>query len=308
MSQTPTMADRYAGTLLGLACGDALGGPVEFRTREQIAAAFPAGVTEFVGGGWLHLAPGEVTDDTQQTLILAESLTAQGLDLERFAAGLIDWMRSDPKDIGNTTRVALTALANGTSPLESGKAAVEARGKRGSAANGAVMRCAPVALRFRRDPQRLVQASLDSARVTHAEERASWATVAVNQAIVHLLDGGAVAGAAQAAVAGIPNEDVRTAILEAADQERGEVRAGGFVLETIGASFWALAHGQGARDAIQLAVAFGDDADSTGAVTGAMAGAAYGAAALPASWKDHVQFRERLEAEAARLLALADND
>jgi ADP-ribosyl-[dinitrogen reductase] hydrolase len=308
MRQTPDMADRYAGTLLGLACGDALGGPVEFRTREEIAAAFPAGVTEFVGGGWLDLAPGEVTDDTQQTLILADALTEQGLDLERFAAGLIDWMRSDPKDIGNTTRVALTALANGASPLKSGQAAVEARGERGSAANGAVMRCAPVALRFRTDPKRLVQASLDSARVTHAEERAAWATVAVNQAIVHLLDGGAVAGAPQAAVSGIPNEDVRTAILDAADRERGEVRAGGFVLETIGASFWSLAHGKDARDAIQLAVAFGDDADSTGAVTGALVGAAYGAAALPDSWKDTVQFRERLDAEAARLLALAESD
>jgi ADP-ribosyl-[dinitrogen reductase] hydrolase len=302
------MADRYAGTLLGLACGDALGGPVEFRTREQIAAAFPAGVTEFVGGGWLDLAPGEVTDDTQQTLILADALTEQGLNLERFAAGLIGWMRGNPKDIGNTTRVALAALADGTSPLESGTAALAARGNRGAAANGAVMRCAPVALRFRRDPERLTQASLDSARVTHAEERASWATVAVNQGIVHLLDDGAIEEASQAAVAGIPNDEVRNAILEAAGRERDEVRAGGFVLETIGAAFWSLAHGRDAREAIELAVAFGEDADSTGAVTGAMAGAAYGAAALPESWTKQVQFRERLEAEAARLLGLAERD
>jgi ADP-ribosyl-[dinitrogen reductase] hydrolase len=302
------MADRYAGTLLGLACGDALGGPVEFRTREQIAAAFPAGVTEFVGGGWLDLAPGEVTDDTQQTLILAEALTEQGLNLDRFAAGLIGWMRSDPKDIGNTTRVALAALAGGTSPMDSGQVALDKRGARGSAANGAVMRCAPVALRFRRDPERLIQASLDSARVTHAEKRAAWATVAVNQAIVHLVDGGAIDEAPQAAVAGIPNDEVRDAILAAAARQRDEVRAGGFVLETIGASFWSLAHGRDAREAIELAVAFGEDADSTGAVTGAMAGAAYGAMALPPSWKNNVQFRDRLEAEAARLLDLSESD
>ena len=162
-------------------------------------------------------------------------------------------------------------------PLESGKAALEARGERGAAANGAVMRCAPVALRFRRDPERLVHASLDSARVTHAEERAAWSTVAVNQAIVHLLDWRGHREAPRAAVAGIPNDEVRDAILEAADRERDEVRAGGFVLETIGAAFWSLAHGKDAREAIELAVAFGDDADSTGAVTGALAGAAYGA-------------------------------
>ncbi len=308
MSETPDMADRYVGTLLGLACGDALGGPVEFRKREEIAAAFPAGVTEFIGGGWLDLAPGEVTDDTQQTLILADALTAQGLDLDRFAAGLIGWLQGNPKDIGNTTRVSLAALAGGTSPLESGKVALEARGDRGAAANGAVMRCAPVALRFRRAPERLMQASLDSARVTHAEERAAWSTVAVNQAIVNLLEGEAIAEAPRAAVAGIPNDEVRDAILEAAARDRDEVRAGGFVLETIGAAFWSLAHGNGARNAIELAVAFGDDADSTGAVTGALAGAAYGVGALPESWKSSVQFRERLAAQAVRLLALAEND
>jgi ADP-ribosyl-[dinitrogen reductase] hydrolase len=303
-----TLADRYAGTMLGLACGDALGGPLEFRNRDDIAAEFPAGVREFIGGGWLHLAPGEVTDDTQQTLILAEALTEDGLDLDRFAAGLIAWMRSNPKDIGNTTRGALTALANGTSPRDSGAAALAARGERGAAANGAVMRCAPVALRFRHDSIGLVQASLDSARITHAEDRAAWATVAVNQAIVHLLDGGSVSDAPDAAVVGIENDEVRQAVLDAANRDRRDVRAGGFVLETLGASFWSLLQGKSAREVIELAVAFGEDADSTGAVTGALAGAAYGASALPDSWRDRVQFRDRLEAEATRLLSHAERD
>ena len=303
-----SLEDRYAGTLLGLACGDALGGPLEFLARDEISARFPSGVTEFIGGGWLHLTPGEVTDDTQQALILAGALTEIGLDLDRLAEGLLAWLRSNPKDIGNTTRVALEALAAGTPPAESGQAAVTARGEQGSAANGAVMRCAPVALRFRRDPDRLVRASLDSARVTHAEARAAWGTVAVNQAIVHLLNGGAIADVPAAAVAGIPNDDVRAAVLDAVEQPRDEVRAGGFVLETIGASFWSLLHGGSARESIEMAVYLGEDADSTGAVTGALSGAAHGAPALPASWIDNVQFRERLESEAARLLALSNAD
>jgi len=303
-----SLRDRYAGTLLGLACGDALGGPVEFLTRDEIAARFPAGVNEFVGGGWLHLDPGEVTDDTQQALILAESLTTNGLDLDRFAAGLIAWFRSNPKDVGNTTRVALEALAAGAAPLDAGAVALAARGERSAAANGAVMRCAPVALRFRRDPDRLVRASLDSARVTHAEARASWGTVAVNQAIAYLLDGGAIADISAAAVVEIPNSEVREAVRDAARRQRGEVRSGGYVLETIGASFWSLLNTGSAREAIETAVAFGDDADSTGAVTGALAGAAYGASALPTIWVETVQFRERLASEAVRLLALSERE
>src|SRR5215208_2322655 len=83
-----SLHDRYVGTLLGLACGDALGGPVEFVKRDEIEARFPNGVSEFIGGGWLRLAPGEVTDDTQQALILAESLTTSGLDLDRAVFGV----------------------------------------------------------------------------------------------------------------------------------------------------------------------------------------------------------------------------
>jgi ADP-ribosyl-[dinitrogen reductase] hydrolase len=303
-----SLRDRCIGILLGLARGDALGGPVEFLKREEIATRFPGGVNEFIGGGWLHLAPGEVTDDTQQALILAESLTDNGLDLDRFAAGLIAWFRTNPKDVGKTTRIALEALAAGTAPLDAGAAALAARGERSAAANGAVMRCAPVALRFRRDPDRLVRASLDSARVTHAEARASWGPVAVNQAIAHLLNGGAIADAPAAAVVEIPNSEVRDAVRDAAGRQRDEVRSGGFVLETIGASFWSLLNTGGAREAIEAAVAFGDDADSTGAVTGALAGAAYGVSALPSTWVESVQFRERLESEAVRLLALSERE
>lgn len=303
-----SLQDRYLGTMLGLACGDALGGPVEFRSREDIAATFPAGVREFIGGGWLSLAPGEVTDDTQQTLILAEALTENGLDLERFAQGLIAWLKGDPKDIGDTTRIALNALAAGVPPLEAGAIALAQRGELAAASNGALMRCAPVALRFPGDRERLVRASLDSARVSHAEERAAWATVALNQALVHLLRGGSVTDAAGAAVEGIHNLELRDAVLSAADRQRDDVRARGFVLETIGAAFWSLLHGADAREAIELAVAFGDDADSTGAVTGALAGAHYGVSQLPDSWLEGVQFRQQLAAEATRLLALAEAD
>jgi ADP-ribosyl-[dinitrogen reductase] hydrolase len=109
-------------------------------------------------------------------------------------------------------------------------------------------------------------------------------------------------------VVGIPNDEVRQATLAAARRQRAEVRAGGFVLETIGASFWSLLNTRSAREAIEMAVTLGDDADSTGAVTGALAGAAYGASALSATWVETVQFRERLESEAMRLLELSECD
>jgi ADP-ribosyl-[dinitrogen reductase] hydrolase len=301
----PSLEDRYRGVLLGVACGDALGGPVEFNKREDVDARFPGGVREFIGGGWLDLDPGEVTDDTQQTLILCRALTESGLDLAAFGEGLLEWYRSAPKDIGNTTVIALRALAEGASPTESGERALAERGERGAAANGAVMRCSPVALRFRNEPHLLVQASMESARVTHAESRAAWSTVAVNQAIVHLLNGGAITDAPAAAVANIPDHRVVEAVLGAAAMSRDEVGAGGHVLDTVGASFWALANFDSAEEIIVQAVSLGDDADSTGAVAGALAGAAFGVDALPERWRDQVQFRTELQEQADRLLRLS---
>ena len=65
--------DRFAGALIGLAAGDALGSTVEF----QAPGAFEP-VTDLVGGGPFHLAPGQWTDDTSMALCLAESPVERG--------------------------------------------------------------------------------------------------------------------------------------------------------------------------------------------------------------------------------------
>ena len=109
-SRTIRMQSRYRGCLLGLAVGDALGGPVEFMTTEQIIAKRGKPVREMIGGGWLKLRPGETTDDTAMARALAESLVAVGgFDAADVAARYVRWMQSKPPDIGNITRIALRA-------------------------------------------------------------------------------------------------------------------------------------------------------------------------------------------------------
>lgn len=296
------LQDRYRGVLLGLACGDALGGPVEFISREDIAVAHPGGLREFIGGGWLTLAPGEITDDTQMTLAIARSLAEHPeLDMQDIVARFLEWSASKPKDIGLTTRAALNALEAGADWEVAGTKVVGFAS--GSAAgNGAVMRCAPVSLRFRADPSRLVSASRDTARVTHADPRCQWAAVAVNQGIAYLLDGGAIAGVIDAASAGIEEKETLAALRKAPELKREQVRSGGFVLDTMQASFWSLSTTESFEEAVVTAVNLGSDTDTTGAVTGALAGAAYGASAIPPRWRDRVQYHDELVALADRLL------
>ena len=303
-----TVLDRAVGCLVGLACGDALGGPVEFVDRVEIARRYPSGLREFVGGGWLALAPGEITDDTQMTLMVAESLAnSPGLNpnLDDLAARFVAWLAGGPKDVGNTTRAAITALAAGTPWSDAGAEVARLAGDR-AAGNGAVMRCAPVAIRYRNDRARLIQASIDIARITHDDPRCTWSAVAVNQAIAHLLRGGAASEIAAAAVEGVPEPTVRAAVLTAADREVAAIRAGGFVLDTVAAAVHCFVHGHGFEDTIVAAVALGDDTDTTGAVAGALAGAYYGSDAIPARWRDHVQSGDTLTELARRLVELSE--
>lgn len=295
-----TLADHYEGCLLGLACGDALGGPVEFMSRTEVATEHPNGLREFIGGGWLQLAPGEITDDTQMTLALARSLVERGgLDMDDVAARFVDWYRRDPKDIGNTTRAAIVNLANGVPWAEAGERV--ARGG-GAAGNGSVMRCAPIALRYRDDVVAMQRASIDSARVTHADSRCTWAAVALNQAIVHLLNGGSLDSVIDAATARVANDDVRERTVGAANRSIHEVKSGGYVLDTLSAALWCLLRHDSFEATVVAAVALGDDTDTTGAVAGAMAGAFYGASAIPDRWLRLLQSRDELRGLAGELL------
>jgi ADP-ribosyl-[dinitrogen reductase] hydrolase len=170
------------------------------------------------------------------------------------------------------------------------------------------MRCAPVALRFRHDREALREVSLDTARMTHPDPMAMWGSVALNQAIAHLLNGGALDTVVDAATEGIDNAEVAETIRTAADRDYDDVRSDGFVLETLGASFWAIAHRDSAEEAIVTAVSMGDDTDTTGAVTGALVGAHYGLGAMPKRWLDVLEPRDELLELAGQLLAWSEAD
>src|SRR4051812_46076768 len=104
------LRDRYRGSLLGLAAGDALGTTLEFRAPGTFEP-----VTDIVGGGPFHLRSGEWTDDTSLALCLAESLVSRrGFDPVHQLETYCQWWRTGRLsstgrcfDIGVTTRTAL---------------------------------------------------------------------------------------------------------------------------------------------------------------------------------------------------------
>ncbi len=72
----PVNSDRVPGVLLGVACGDALGRPVEFNAPHRISNKHGR-VTEMLANGTHRQPAGTITDDTELALCIARSLTEQ---------------------------------------------------------------------------------------------------------------------------------------------------------------------------------------------------------------------------------------
>ncbi|MFC1698031.1 ADP-ribosylglycohydrolase family protein [Nanoarchaeota archaeon] len=166
--------NKIKGCIFGMAIGDALGATVEFMVPREIKKQYGV-LKDIIGGGWLHLEAGEYTDDTQMAMILAESIIRkQKLDLIDIGEGYVEWMESNPPDIGRTTRAAITNLQKGISPVSSGM------DDERSQSNGSMMRCAPIGVAFYKS-KLLKHFSSEESAVTHAHPKCILGCEIVNQ-------------------------------------------------------------------------------------------------------------------------------
>ncbi|MGB3329995.1 MAG: ADP-ribosylglycohydrolase family protein, partial [Thermomicrobiales bacterium] len=92
--------DQFIGALLGLAIGDALGRPLIGLTPEEIAARYGS-IDSYVGGdeGREGAPTGVITDETEVTLCIVESLTTNDglLDPENINTRLLFLLRGDSR-------------------------------------------------------------------------------------------------------------------------------------------------------------------------------------------------------------------
>lgn len=281
---------RARAAFLGFALGDALGATVEFMTPGEIRAAH--GVhRELVGGGWLRLRPGRVTDDTELSLCVARAIEAAGgFDPAAVAARFAAWMRGGPSDVGSTVRKGIRRfMLEGTlagPPCE------------GDAGNGAAMRMVPVALATLGDAARMERWAIEQAHLTHHHPLSDAACVHVGELVQLACLGRSKAQLrrASAALAGR---------LPAFRFDPYHGHAGGYVVETLQTVLHFFHATRGFEACLVGVVNQGGDADTTGAIAGAIAGAFYGPDELPARWLRRLDraVREEVEDLAARLVA-----
>jgi fructose-1,6-bisphosphatase/inositol monophosphatase family enzyme/ADP-ribosylglycohydrolase len=277
--RNPEQLARAQGCWLGQLAGDSLGSRVEFMDAATIAQKHPTGVRDLVDGGVWNTLAGQPTDDSEMALILARTLiTQQRYDSKTVFRAYQDWLHSNPFDLGNTTRSALVGQ-----PLAS------------SQANGALMRCSPLALwdLSLTDEQRAAMARADAA-LTHPHPLCQD----VNAVFVLTLcacvrDGLSPIEAHQYALGAAHAMAVDAAVIErleaasSANVEHFSIKEG-WVLIALQNAFYQLLHSTNARDAVIDTVMRGGDTDTNAAIAGALTGAVFARDSLDPAWVNAV--------------------
>jgi ADP-ribosyl-[dinitrogen reductase] hydrolase len=299
--------DRYRGALLGLAAGNALGLPVEGFSALDISSMAPDGLSD--------IRPEEARkpwdDDVAQAIELAECVLEGPLDVDAYMARLLRWAERGGHGMGIQTYHVLVKAKAGARSTDAARAVWEESG-RYAAGNGAVMRCAPVALRWRRDPVRLVEDAGHSARVTHYDPRCVWTTAATCAAIAHALAGThwtlhELADGLDGV--GAP-EEVGEAVRRSATSDLGgldldEPSSIGYTLRAMTAGLWAFLNAGDLETTLLEVIRAGGDTDTNGAVAGAVLGAKFGASAIPERWIERLPDPDGLTTLADRLWEVA---
>jgi ADP-ribosyl-[dinitrogen reductase] hydrolase len=265
----PSLAERALGAYLGLAVGDALGATVEFLTPNEIRQQYGE-LRDIVGGGWLKLKPGQVTDDTQMSLAFGDALIeAEGWDLTAIAEHWLAWLKAKPIDVGNTCRRGLTRYwREGT---------LHGEFCDGDAGNGALMRNLPAVLFAHRDDALLARLSIEQAHVTHHHPLSDAATVALARMTAALLHGDDLPKI-EALAAGLIAEHRNFRF------DPYPKRATGYVVDTVQTVLHAFFSTDTFEACVVKTANLGGDADTTAAIAGMLAGARYGVGAIPQRW------------------------
>lgn len=289
---------RAVGCLVGLACGDAVGAPIEFLPRGRFRP-----VTGMQGGGKFQVEPGQWTDDTSMALCLADSLLAvAGFDpldqMERYyrwADSGYNSSKAEAFGLGKTVLRAFVQFRK-TGSAYSGPVDEKWSG------NGSLMRLAPIPIFYHRCVEQTRHFAAMSSQVTHGSEACLAACAAFSEILHNALWGKskealfiASGHRIEAFLAGYGIGEFRT-------KTANDVKGSGFVMDCLEAALWAFWSTDSFEEAVLAAANLGDDADTTAAVCGQLAGAFYGIEGIPQTWRTRLHQRTRIETCARELL------
>ena len=297
------------GSMLGTAVGDALGLACEGLSPERQLKMFPS-----LDSYGLLFGTGMISDDTEHTVMVAQSLITSGGQEDRFARSfawrLRGWLLALPAGVGMATGRAIIKLWLGFPPSWSGV---------DSAGNGPAMRAAVLGVAYGGDVEKMTRLNRISARITHRDERAEHGALTVAMA-AHLAASAtnvlpaheflrimterlpaqsATLEAIRKVVASLDAGESAPAFVAALGSRNGVT---GYMLHTLPAVLhvW-LRHQDDYIGGVTEMIRLGGDADSTAAIVGGLIGARVGCEGIPPhllanlrNWPRSIKFIERV--------------
>ena len=291
--------NKYMAAILGFVVGDALGVPVEFKSRTELVKN---PVTDMIGYGTHNQPAGTWSDDTSMVIATMEWLNEMGdvtPDFKLLMDKFTDWMMDGAYtpygytfDYGISTRKAIANYKCGLEPLECCGQSEYDNG------NGALMRILPVALGKNLTPDFI----FDVSALTHAHARSKVGCFIYTKLIEDLLccDDDDKLDVVKKSLMNtkeilenMEDPQIRNAIgvyermWEVEDfqmQKEDNIKSSGYVVDTLEASVWCFLNTDNYKDCVLKAVNLGDDTDTVGAVAGGLAGLYYGLEAIPENW------------------------
>ncbi|MGG5209395.1 ADP-ribosylglycohydrolase family protein [Chryseobacterium sp. MIQD13] len=293
--------------IFGVCIGDALGVPVEFKSRETLKSFPVINMQEF--GSW-NQPKGTWSDDSSLTLCLAEELT-KGYNLEKIGESFVKWVKYGHWtahgrlfDIGGTTRHSIARLIKGESAKFSGNIFEEDNG------NGSLMRILPLAfyLKDEENIEKLYQTVKEVSAITHGHFRSVFACFIYVIFVIELIKGRDRKEAyiymqdtvlEYSVFQGFNPREVelfhRVLKNDISAYSEDEIRGSGYVLHSLEASLWCFLNSETYAEAVLKAVNLGEDTDTTGAVTGGIAGIYYGFENIPGEWVNELVRKDDIE-------------
>lgn len=285
--------------LLGVAIGDALGVPVEFKTRDNLKQNPVTDMLEFMC--W-NQPRGTFSDDSSLAFCTAESL-CRGFDIEDMAQTFVKWMvegywgaHYKVFDIGGTTKHSLLRVVKGESAEFSGNFFDEDNG------NGSLMRILPLVfyLQKEKDIEIIYRKVKAVSSITHAHFRSVFACfIYVLYCLEILKDKDKFEAYKDMKVVlskFLEDKKYNPAEIQLFDRilkydmlyVESEIQSSGYVLHSLEASFWCFLNADSYEETVLRAVNLGGDTDTTAAIAGGLAGIYYGLDNIPEKWIEHL--------------------
>ena len=298
-------AQKIKAVAIGHAVADALGVPVEFRSREALDEN---PVTEMLGFGTHHVPKGSWSDDTSMALASLDSLTRGVFDFDDVMRKFGEWYFEDKYtptgevfDAGGTCIYAIHRYNNKNISIDECGSSGE-----GTNGNGSLMRIYPfvVVCALADLPEKLWEPIIEKASaLTHAHERSKLGCKIYARVLMSLLSDPCETSLKNALTAA---SEKYAASLEYCHYQRmfspdfkkltrEEIKSTGYVVDTLEAALWCLMTTNDYKSCVLKAVNLGDDTDTVAAVAGSLAGALYGYKEIPDEWRNALLKRDYIE-------------